>query len=194
MKDKGLDRCLTHDDNLKGINLDLQYSTNDPCLGYHDPTTKNMCAFCKAGNTRILTEYKDAKGVKHARNYCGTVRTPNRDSSHVYTYLNPDSYSQDDLAANKFECIISPWYSKAVPDEYTQVTQTKYYPRKYQNITDSITEWICVPLEPYVSAKSCQHTGASPTAAQLASLDNDANKIQRTVIDQTVGCGLCGGD
>ena len=76
MKNKGLDRCLSFDDNYKQINMDLLYTNNDPCLGYHDPFTKNMCAFCKAGNTRILAEYKDSDGVVHKRNYCGTVRTP----------------------------------------------------------------------------------------------------------------------
>ena len=53
---------------------------------------------------------------------CGTVRTPARASDYTYEYLNPDSYSQDDISAQKYECIVSPYYSYKDAVLYANVT------------------------------------------------------------------------
>ena len=95
--DYDLRHCLSFNENLKQEGLEKANKEEDPCLGFHDPQTKTLCAFCKPGMARILASYTDADKKIHKAIVCGSVRTPARDADGNYEYLNPSNYKQDDL-------------------------------------------------------------------------------------------------
>ena len=148
---------------------------------------------CKPGLARILVEFVDMWGVTNQWVICGSVRTSSRDDTGAYTYLDPDTVTTDQIANQEFQCFPSKYYEQVFPMEYSFFSTTSYYPRKYQNVTDNLSEILCVPNEPFIS-KRCKHQTVAPDATYLATLTDDTQQTQVNVIAITVGCNACTDD
>ena len=55
-------RCISYNENFKGIRMDPNDELDNPCLGYNDADKKTNCAFCKIGMARIFAVYQDSEG------------------------------------------------------------------------------------------------------------------------------------
>ena len=76
--------------------MDPANELHNPCLGYHDPQKRLNCAQCKPGLARILAMWTETDGARDTKMViCGSVRTPERDEQGVYTYLDPESYTDE---------------------------------------------------------------------------------------------------
>lgn len=103
--------------------MDPDSKEDDPCLGYHETKTMANCAYCKPGMARILTTIISASGKKENLVICGSVRSPSRNTNGVYSYLDPDKFSSDDISAQTYECIPSPYYEAADAYRYSKVIE-----------------------------------------------------------------------
>ena len=82
----GFPECVTFAENLSGLK-----ETVNPCIAYNDSDRKQNCALCAINSIRIMVILND--GNKYV--VCGSVRSSGRNEDGVYTFLDPDTVTQD---------------------------------------------------------------------------------------------------
>ena len=126
---------------------------------------------------------------------CGSVRQEDRSDNGMYIFMDPETINQDQLAAELFECFLHPYYtSKNIySDEYlTEIASMNFRPLSLRNVTDSISEYLCVNPSDYIEEKSCETESVVSTESVLTALKaNTLTVYQAEVAEWTVGCNEC---
>ena len=111
----------------------------DVCNAYNDEARIN-CALCSPNLLRIVYninyEYDATSGtyIEAIGIYCGSVRNAERDgTTHAYTYMNPATVTQDELASGTYQCYWHWAYYNAPWDinTMTYINTKTYYPLQY---------------------------------------------------------------
>ena len=135
----------------------------DVCNAYGD-TDRINCALCNPNALRIFInidwEYDATSGsdIEAIGVYCGSVRNADRDATtHAYTYMDPTTVTQDELASGTYQCYIH-WHYINNPfetDAYAYINTKTYYPTKYTNKTDGFEETLCVNFDDWIDTSTC---------------------------------------